>query len=175
MKIIIHCTVIVEPLLWIHEVSLSQGLFCILLSEAGTTDSVLIRELSLFRRASIGRLHCIYMYNNLMLIRYLPCLQARKPPMPYTKQQLLQKVTPILPPASYKSHRSHPPTSPGRADSVESSDSEGYEDVMSDEEEGAVVKSQWTTGATPTTAPAEVSCSAAIQRVVLLSTLARGS
>ena len=34
---------------------------------------------------------------------------------------------------------------------------------MSDEEEGAVVKSQWTTGATPTTAPAEVSCSAAIQ------------
>ena len=90
--------------------------------------------------------------------------------MPYTKQQLLQKVTPILPPASYKSHQSHPPTSPGHADSagdvsinVESSDSEGYEDVMSDEEEGAVVKSQWTTGVTSTTAPAEVSCTAAIQ------------
>ncbi len=81
--------------------------------------------------------------------------------MPYTKQQLLQKVTPILPPASYKTHRSHLPTSPGSAGNestnVESSDSEGYEDVMSDEDEGAVVKSQWTIRATPTTAPAEVS------------------
>ena len=49
---------------------------------------------------------------------------------------------------------------------MESSESDGYEDVMSCEEEGTVVKSQWTAGAkvtTSTTAAAEVICTEYMQ------------
>ena len=110
---------------------------------------------------------------------YYPLIHIQRPSVPSTRQQLLHKVTPILPPNSYKSYHSgssHLPTSPNHADSavnsagyestnVESSESDGYEDVMSGDEDGTAVKSPWTFGGKTTspTTVAEVSNSGSIK------------
>ena len=59
-------------------------------------------------------------------------------------------MTPILPPATFKSYHS----TGDQSTNVEGSESDSYEDVLSGEEEDTVVKTSWTTGATSTTTAA---------------------
>ena len=97
---------------------------------------------------------CLYMYMHVSV-------QVGRPSIPSTQQhQVLNRVTPALPPSSQKPFVvQHSTTSPssshhyvnsantagGESTNTESSDSEGYEDVISGNEEDITLRNPWTT------------------------------